>query len=270
MKTTGKLKFVFGMALLAVLSMTLSSFSVKQPLKNKTSKIYLNAVNVNITINSTTTQQEFEDIMDMLKEHDIQGSFTNIKRNDNGEITAIKIELKDLASGSKSSSNLKGTSPIGEMMDSLQTSFFNFNDEEGNAFMFNGHSMNMDEMMSNMQSMMGNMDDMMGSMTDMFSIEEDENGDKRITIKGGNNLNFLFNNDESNSSKANKTQKFKFYDDPNSEKIIIIDGKESSFEVLDALAKSDKLDSVDVLKGKTAVSIYGQKAKDGAIIAITK
>jgi len=115
MKTTGKLKFVFGMALLAVLSMTLSSFSVKQPLKNKTSKIYLNAVNVNITINSTTTQQEFEDIMDMLKEHDIQGSFTNIKRNDNGEITAIKIELKDLASGSKSSSNLKGTSPIGEV-----------------------------------------------------------------------------------------------------------------------------------------------------------
>jgi len=78
--------------------------------------------------------------------------------------------------------------------------------------------------------MMGNMDDLMGSMTDMFSIEEDENGDKRITIKGGNNLNFLFNNDESNSSKSNKTQKFKFYDDPNSEKIIIIDGKESSFE----------------------------------------
>ncbi|NNC70792.1 MAG: hypothetical protein HKN90_08240, partial [Flavobacteriaceae bacterium] len=44
----------------------------------------------------------------------------------------------------------------------------------------------------------------------------------------------------------------------------------STFDELDALAKDDKLDSVDVLKGKTAVSIYGKKAKDGAIIATTK
>lgn len=301
MKTTVKLRFVSIMAVVAVLGFTLSSFSAKTKTKSIHSTIVLNAIDVNITINSGTTQKEFEDIMDMLKEHDIKGSFTNIKRNDDSEIIAINIELEDLTTGSTTMSNMKSSSPIQEisfgrknnslyithgnggfgnfaffgnhmsgnqfnmdsifghrlhMMDSLRSSVFSFDDADGNIFMFNGKSFNMDEMMDDMH--------------DMFKIEEDENGDKRIIIKGGKSgsLNFLFDDEDERSS--GKTQKFKFIDDPNTEKIIIIDGKESTFDTLDALAKDDKLDSVDVLKAKTAISLYGQKAKDGAIIATTK
>jgi hypothetical protein len=306
MKTTGKLQFVLILAVVAVLGYTLSSFSAKNKSENQTVLKALNDVNVEITINSETTQKEFEDIMDMLKEHDIKGSFTNIKRNDIGEIISIKIELEDLNTGSQSVSNMQSTSPIQEisfgrknkslyitqgkgrvgnfaffsngmssnhfsmdsifrhrfkMMDSLRGNMFGFDDEDGNMFMFNGKSFDMD--------------DMMKGMHDMFTIEEDENGDKRIIIKGNKSggMNFFFNDDEDDSStfsSGNKTQKFKFYDDPNTEKIIIIDGKESTFERLNSLAKNDKLDSVDVLKGKTAISLYGKKAKDGAIIATTK
>jgi len=150
-----------------------------------------------------------------------------------------------------------------QMLDSLHgnTFSFDFDDEDGNILLFNGNTFNMDDMMEDMQ--------------DMFKIEEDENGDKRIIIKKGNGkgMNFFFEDDDSmtwhSDDGGHKTQKFKFYDDPNTEKLIIIDGKESTFDKLDALAKGDKLDTVDVLKAKTAVSIYGDKAKDGAIIATT-
>lgn len=304
MKTTGKLQFVAIIAVIAVLGLTLSSFSAKDKLMVQTATSIKNDINVDVTINSTTTQKEFEDIMDMLKEHDIKGSFTNIKRNDEGEIISIKIELEDLTSGSKSVSNMQSSLPIQEisfgrknkslyirqgknglgnfaffgnpmsshsfqmdsifgnrfmMLDSLHANIFKYNDEDGSMFMLNGKSFDMD--------------DMMEGMGDMITIEEDENGDKHIIIKGGSSkgMNFFFDkDDDKNHISHGQGQKFKFFDDPNTEKIIIIDGKESNFETLDKLAKEDKLDSVDVLKGKTAISVYGKKAKDGAIIATTK
>lgn len=67
-----------------------------------------------------------------------------------------------------------------------------------------------------------------------------------------------------------ESKQFIFLDDPEKEKLIIIDGKEASFKELDSLAKEGNLDSFDVLKPKTAMSIYGEKAKDGAIIVTTK
>lgn len=305
MKTTGKLQFVLIITAIIVLGPTFSSFSAKHESANQNVTKAINDVNVNITINSETTQKEFEDIMDMLKEHDIKGSFKNIKRNADGQITSIKIELEDLNTGSQSVSNIKSSSPIQEiyfgrknkslyitqgkdgfgnfaffgnkmpnhsfsmdsifrnqfhMLDSIRGHLFNFDDEDGNMFLFNGKSFNIDDMMKDMH--------------DMITIDEDENGNKRITIKGDKSggMNFFFGNEDDSATFSNHgaTQKFKFYDDPNTEKIIIIDGKESTFETLNSLAKEDKLDSVDVLKGKTAISLYGEKAKDGAIIATTK
>ncbi len=63
---------------------------------------------------------------------------------------------------------------------------------------------------------------------------------------------------------------YKFFDDPKTNKLIIIDGKESDFKTLDELAKENKIDDVASLKSKIAMSIYGEKAKDGALIVTTK
>jgi len=74
------------------------------------------------------------------------------------------------------------------------------------------------------------------------------------------------------STKASSTAipTYNFINTPGVNKLIIIDGKESDFETLNNLAQNDQLEDVDNLKSATAISIYGQKAKDGAIIATTK
>ncbi len=144
---------------------------------------------------------------------------------------------------------------------------FKFDDED-NIMLFNGKSFDMDELKDHMNN--------------MFILEEDEDsGKKRIIIKGGNGNHFFFDGDEDHEllewhsdkdehSNHKKHQKFRFVDNPKTEKLIVIDGKDSDFKTLDDLAKNDKLESVDVLKSNTAMSIYGKKAKDGAIIATTK
>ncbi|MCB0436694.1 MAG: hypothetical protein KDD08_11630, partial [Mangrovimonas sp.] len=63
---------------------------------------------------------------------------------------------------------------------------------------------------------------------------------------------------------------YSFIDDPDTNKLIIIDGKESDFETLNKLANEKKIVAVDALKPETAMSIYGSKAKDGALIVSTK
>ncbi|NQY04783.1 MAG: hypothetical protein HRT68_00930 [Flavobacteriaceae bacterium] len=65
-------------------------------------------------------------------------------------------------------------------------------------------------------------------------------------------------------------KEFNFRDDPEIDRLIVIDGKTSDFMTLKKLEKEEKIESVDILKSSTAKSIYGAKAKDGAIIVITK
>jgi len=308
MKTLGKFKLILGLSLVTIVGLiSLNTYST-----NKSSEhVYQKDVNVNITVDSDTTDDELDDINDMLKEHGITVKFSNIKRNDEGELTSIKIELKDKNGNtavSQTSSNMpiqtfsfgrkngslyvsQGKSHFGNFaffgddmtfdfnfdhdsifkhhfskLDSLRFgSIFEF-DDENNKFFFNGKSFDMDELKD--------------KMNNMFIIEDDEDGKKRIIIKGHNGNHFFFDDDEDHilewhsdkdeKGKFKKHQKFRFVDNPDTEKLIVIDGKESDFETLDELAKNDKLESVDVLKSKTAMSIYGDKAKDGAIIATTK
>ena len=293
MKTLGKFKLILGLSLVTIVGLiSLNTYST-----NKSSKhVYQKDVNVNITVDSDTTDDELDDINDMLKEHGITVKFSNIKRNDEGELTSIKIELRDENGNtavSQTSSNMpiqtfsfgrkngslyvsQGKNHFGnfaffgddmtfdfnfdhdsifqhhfQKLDSLRFgSIFEF-DDENNKFFFNGKSIDMDELKERMNKMF---------------IFGDEDGN--FTFRGGDGNHFFFGDDDGNGMK--KHQKFRFVDNPDTEKLIVIDGKESDFKTLDNLAKNDKLESVDVLKSKTAMSIYGKKAKDGAIIATTK
>ena len=307
---TSRLKLIFGLALISIVGfITLNSFST---IKANNITLQQNE-SVNITIDSDTSDDELADIKNMLKEHGITVKFSNIKRNDIGEILGIKIELKDdngNSAVSQTSSNMpiqtfsfgrkngslyvsQGKSGFGNFaffgddmdfdfnfdhdsifklhmgkLDSLNfDKMFQFDfDEDDNVFMFNGKSFDMDELKD--------------KMNNMFIIDEDEDGKKRIIIKGHKGNHFFFDDDEDHilewhsdkdeHNNIKKHQKFRFVDNPETEKLIVIDGKESDFKTLDELAKNDKIESVDVLKSKTAMSIYGKKAKDGAIIATTK
>ena len=280
MKSLGKFKLILGLSIVTIVGLvSLNTYSTNKGIKS----VYQKNVNVNITVDSDTTNDELDDINDMLKEHGITVKFSNTKRNDEGELTSIKIELRD-ENGNTAVSQTSSNMPIqtfsfGRKNGSLYVSQgkshfgnfaffgddmdfdFNFNkdsifkyhiqkldslglgnmfifDNENNVFSFSGRPFNMDELRQ------FDMDELRQKMEEMF-IFEDENDTK-------------------------KHQKFRFVDNPEVEKLIIIDGKESDFKTLDDLAKNDKLESVDVLKSKTAMSIYGKKAKDGAIIATTK
>jgi hypothetical protein len=241
--------------------------------------------NVSVTIDSETSDDQIDDIVNLLKENNITPSLTNIQRNKEGKITGIKIILED-ANGNQTSSQSSSNFPISQIIfgrkdgllfitqnntDNGAFAFFNrpnmmpfqfdndsifnqqlgsfgnfnfddfFNDDAQGSFFMNGKSMTLEELK---EQMMKNFNDQMGNQ----------------------NFSWFFEN----GSTPNSSNKFNFYDDPDTNKLIIIDGKESDFETLDELAKSDKLKAVDVLKSETAISIYGNKAKDGAIIATTK
>lgn len=266
---------ILGMSVLGILSLTAFSSGSTTNLIQKTSQ----PNEIIATINKDTTEKELEDLKTFFSENGIELIIDKIAFNDQKEITSLSIILKKGKSKSKYSSS--SSEPISDVelgfkngnlyitnsgmfditswknqigfnhqnfdMDSIlknQNFRFNFDfDQEGDSIFFNGKHFDLGKLKDQIKN--------------SFEFNEDENG------------NFIFNGQQF-PSYFGKSKKFSFIDDPDIEKLIIIDGKESDFEALDELAKSDQLEEVDFLKAATAISIYGDKAKDGAIIAITK
>lgn len=172
---------------------------------------------------------------------------------------------------------------IGEIIDGEQIALDI--ESDGKVMTINGEEIDLEQLLDKTEHMkilelsedrLEEMEDKLQKMkiklkNDFIFFEEDENGvfKKRILKLGDGNHedDNIFWQERTN---APKSKQFHFVDDPDIEKLIIIDGQEADFEKLDALAKEDKLDAVEFLKSKTAMSIYGEKAKDGAIIATTK
>ncbi|TCK68686.1 hypothetical protein DFQ05_0196 [Winogradskyella wandonensis] len=234
--------------------------------------------NVEVTIDKDTTDDDFIGIQEMLKDHDIEANFDNIQRNENGEITGISITLSTVT-GQQTSTSLSSNMPISPM---------EFGSKNGNLFVGrNRDGLNMFALFNNNNfSVPFDTDSIFGSRMNMFKMDDFFNNSDMFFFNGdsmdmdslrkkllnsfkfGSNpssRNFSFLTDENKQSS-----RFRFVDDPNKETVIVIDGKVSDFKTLDQLAKEDKLSDVDVLKPSTAISIYGNKAKDGAIIATTK
>jgi len=247
--------------------------------QNHETEVINQSDDINITIDSVTTDENFKAITSMLLEYGIEAKFSNINRNDDDKITGIKIKLvndNQQVSTQKSSyipidklsfgrkggklyvgkdnglpnmfSMLGGNSSRDNFYksDSLFSGFSGFDVNEffnnpNSMFLFNGDSMSIDQIR---ERMMHNFN-FKNSLSNRFSYLFDENYD-------------------------DTQQTYSFIDNPNQSKVIIIDGEISDFKTLSSLAKNDKLDSVDSLSPKAAVSVYGKEAKDGAIIATTK
>ncbi|HMQ42947.1 MAG: hypothetical protein KDC97_04125 [Confluentibacter sp.] len=264
MKPKSALKFGIGLLIIIALSLVTFNSFAKQ---NKVSQL-LKSDNITVTIDKKTTEDGFKDIKSMLKEHGIEATFTAIERNDLGELTGLKIELKDGNNGlatSKVSSNL----PISEIT---------FGRKDGMLFISKGK--NAPQGMSlfsqnNMPSFSFDSDSLTGPNLNAFggfNLNDFFNGDGDSIFFGGNSLNMDKVREQMQQlmQQSFTQEPYSFYDDPNTNKLIIIDGKESDFKTLDRLSKENKISEIDDLKPKTAMSIYGEKAKDGAIIITTK
>jgi hypothetical protein len=240
---------------------------------------------IKVTINKNTTDSEFKEIVKTLKKHNINAKFSGIKRNKKNEIIAVKIKLED-DNGNESNTSLSSDNPISSINLGAEKNSLYITSSDSKNFSFNGtHSLSKhfdfsfddDEHKMTINGKTFDFDEIKNQIKDAFVFEEDSDG-KRVVIKL-NNFDFDFdnNNEEEDSDKENHewttkqhSQKFHFVDDPEIEKLIMIDGKKADFNKLDELAKSNKLKSVDFLKPDTAKSLYGKKAKEGAIIATTK
>lgn len=143
-----------------------------------------------MTWNKNTPEQEMLDDIKALKvNNNVVITYSNVKRNSKGEITALKIEYKD-ADGNTGSQEYNGKNPIAEIK------FFKFKDKIGfgepnniNQFAFNDFNFN------DLQKSFGNRIQMDTLIQDNFDFNPNmqkkskiiiqENGKKALVIEDG-------------------------------------------------------------------------------------
>lgn len=230
---------------------------------------------ITATITKNTTEEQFNELITYFKDNGITLNLSEVNYNEANEIISIKISLEK--EGQNSNYGLSSTQPISDIelgykknslfiksSKGLQTS----NDPLSNLlFELNGNNISIDSLLTaNPFSFSFNSSDLQdfingGSLHfDLDDLAEDFFGQ----------ANSSSTSSSSSTSQSNGLPKYNFINTPGIQKLIMIDGKESDFDTLNQLAKNDQLDEVDNLKPATAVSLYGKKAKDGAIIATTK
>ena len=264
---------ILGMSILGILSST----AFTQGTYNNRRQSNTRSNEIIATINKNTTEKELDDLIAFFSENGIELTIEKIAFNDQNEITSLSILLKKGSAKSKyasSSSEPRSDVELGYKNGNLyitNSGMFDINSWK-NQIGFNHQNFDMDSILKNQDFSFdfdkqgdsiffnGNhidLGDLKDQIQHSFDFKEDEQG------------NIVFNGQQF-PFQLNNSRKFSFVDDPDIDKLIIIDGKESDFKTLDQLARSDKLEEVDFLKATTAISIYGDKAKDGVIIAITK
>lgn len=102
-------------------------------------------------------------------------------------------------------------------------------------------------------------------------IRKDKDGNvlKEWIEKDGDNV-WISGDDDSKVIILNKGKNKVFFSgDGDTKPLFILDGKEVSKDVIDAL-DSEKIEKMEVLKGESATKKYGDKGKDGVILITTK
>lgn len=260
MKTTSVFKI--GLSLISIL------FFIQIPINGYANTIgfeTLQTDDVTITIDSKTSDSDLEDIKAMLKEHNITATFSKINRNDNGELIGIRIALED-GNGSQTMSEFSSNLPISKLT---------FGTKDGVLFITQGDKTNELNSSFNFPNIVMGFpsDSIFGQHLRSFNFQDFfGNSNDSLFIKEHADIQKLMEQMRQGLGQTAPKQpaKYKFIDNPNLDKLIIIDGKESDFETLNKLAENDKLADVETLSSKIAISIYGDKAKDGAIVAVTK
>jgi hypothetical protein len=91
--------------------------------------------NIYMTWNKSTPETEMSDDIKALAEHGVTIKYSNVKRNDKGEITAIKVEYND-TSGNKGALEFDNQKPINTIKFFKQDDEVGFGDPSGNENSF--------------------------------------------------------------------------------------------------------------------------------------
>nr|WP_321237005.1 M56 family metallopeptidase [uncultured Psychroserpens sp.] len=223
-----------------------------------------------ITISKDTTDAELKTIQDQLKEKGITFTYHSLKRNAEGEITNIKTDFK--SADHSANYNVNGDNGI-----------------EAFRFKNDGESFSVGSIKKHKSTFVYETKDgetkIQGTGANVYVFEnddddnDDENGQtiKIKTANGTNTVKVKANSQSSWIDKAGSKTKIKAFENgktnifisESEEPLFIIDGKavqKSLFEDVD----SDDIQSINVLKGKSAIASFGDKGKNGVIVMTKK
>lgn len=262
-----------------------------------------------ITINKSTTAKELKAIQKMFKSFDITLSYDIKKFNSENEITAINLELKDKA-GAKASATFESkedkpipTIKLGKKNGMLivtsskarhyvtTTGYEIHTDEDHDGHdgkdskrkyvITSKHSGKKDGTSNTWIQKDGvktiNIKKVDGKEVIIVNgkkVSPDEIIEEEIEIKENGDNKFIHvgshNDDETEVEIIEqKDSKIVFRNSGNKKPLFVVDGKIVDQKKMDKL-NPDKIESVTVLKGDSAIEKYGDKGKNGVVIIKTK
>lgn len=221
---------------------------------------------IEIVFHKDMSNEDLKTIQKDLAEEGVTFEYSDLERNKDGEITGISTTFS--GQGHSASYNTSSPKPIEKFSFRMDDDTFGVGQLNPKTFTYrtkNGGT--------TIQSTSGN----------VFVVEEiDEENDEKsekvkiiqrsnvdsVYFKSKDGKTYSWTSDDGKSIEIDASNKGKnaFYYRTNSdEPIYIIDGKVVTKEELEDV-DSDDIKSINVLKGKTAVEVYGYKAKNGAVI----
>jgi hypothetical protein len=209
----------------------------------------VSAIAIGYTTDKNATDEEMKNDTKMAKEQlGIDYKFSNVKRNEKGEIIAIKIEYKT-KEGKSGKIELDSDNPI-------ETIYFNA-DGDKVGFSKNGFQKNDDD--------------------NIYKVKVTENSDKAlnaVAIPNNNEVSFVTQNKNNDDVVVIRQGNFTGIKVPGepilnliTKPIIVLDGSilEGDTDKIINMINPDNIESMNVIKGENAIKNYGDKGKNGVI-----
>ncbi len=258
-KKRSKLKLII---VLPFLALFLMSFNVEEIYVVKAKTPQLGIVNEVFIISSKASDKQLENIKNKL-EAKIDGlkiSFSNLKRNANGEITTLSIATK-LEGNTSYNRNVtyesKASNPIEKIIIKIINGELVFGDEKQDAIMRATEK---------------------GVITDKLPVKKETARTSTIHTQGsGDNIKIeiISNNKENGghnyeivTEEVDNIKSELHAVGVNSKPLYIVN--EIIVEEIETNITAEKIVSVNVLKGKVAREKYGEKGKDGVVVITTE
>ncbi len=291
-KKRNQLKYLLILPLIAVFMLSFNTKIVAQTeQKNEIYEFHKASEETQIAlINKHSNDEDFNRIKKEFSKEGAKVKFSGIKRNNKEEITAIKIDMK---------SKNTNTNYAIESSDPINPIKISFNNEDGNINIENSKdhhaeklvfiSENGDHEVHSLKKeskvvfisedsvnhitkdgkhkiIKINMDDEDNQDTKNSTIWISKNGNDSTIKKNSNTTVKIINKAEDENKVIVLNSKNR---GENVSPLIYIDGKKTTTEEMKEL-DTEKIESMNVLKGESAIKKYGENGKDGVIEINTK
>lgn len=225
---------------------------------------------IEIIIRKDTSDDELNDMKTSLNDLGISFTYSGLKRNSIGEITAITTSFE----GKDHSANfsLSGDDPIQPFRFKSDNGTFSVGsiNKGKNSFIHQSSDgkTKVQTSGSNSNVYVLESEDNEGSEDVIFNFKNSQDSNEVFLKKTSSGSTWISNDGTKTSINASENGNSNVFISQSDEPLFIINGKavsKSLFEDVD----SDDIKSINVLNGKSAVKVYGGKGKNGVVVMTT-